>query len=776
MVETNLPIIFLKNVIVFPYNEIRVEFNKTQDKLVLENSEKFNDNYVLLVNLTDPLEENPRINDLPNIAVIGRIKSKIELANGTVRVVITGIDRVEVINYLESDYGYLESFVVPIKECDYDEVEAKALRRILFKNLTSYIDNSSFMSNSVLGRINGVDSISKLTDIVISELPLDYSEKLRYLNEVNSIKRIKMIATDLCREIETVKLENQLEVSLKEKIDDSQREYLLREKIRLIKEELGETNIKDAEVEDLKEKINKKNLPIKVRKRLLEELKRYSLSSEVSPEVTVIRSYIDWLLNLPWLDSSVDNYDIDEVNEVLNQSHYGLDKVKMRISSFVVVMEKIKKVNSQIICLVGPSGVGKTTLAKSIAKALHKKFVKISVGGVNDEAEIIGHRRTYLGANPGKIIQGLKKAGTNNPVFLIDEIDKMTKDYHGDPASALLSVLDKEQNDSFCDNYIEEEFDLSKVMFILTANDITKVPVALRDRLEVIELSSYTNYDKQEICKKYLIPKLFREYKLRDSNVSISDDAIEMIIRGYTKEAGARELSRKIEEICRKIVCEDINDTIIDRNNLKDYLGLEKYHHNKNDSNNKSGIVNALAYTVCGGEVLKVSVAKYKGKGNIKVTGTIGDVMKESVEIAFSYLKSNCDKFEIDYKVFNNNDFHIHIEDGTTPKDGASAGITIVSALISLLKDRVISNSISMTGEITLRGKILPVGGLKEKLIAASVNDISKVFIPFDNKCDLEDIPIEIKDKMDIVFIKDYLELYYYLFNEQYSLEKKENE
>ena len=756
----------LKNAILFPYNEIRIEFNKTQDKLVLENSEKFNDNYILLINLADPLEENPRIKDLPDIGVVGKIKSKIELSNGTVRVVITGVDRVEVINYFESDYGYLESFVVPVRDNESDEIEVRALRRLLFKNLTSYIDNSSVMSNSVLGRISGVDNISKLTDIVIAELPFDYTEKLKYLNEIDPVKRIKMITSDLCREIETVKLENQLEVSLKEKIDDSQREYLLREKIRLIKEELGEANIKDTEIAELRKRIDEKELPDKVRKRLLEEVKRYSLSSEASPEVTIIRSYIDWLLNLPWLESSQDRYDVDEINERLNESHYGLEKVKMRISSFVVVMEKIKKVNSPIICLVGPSGVGKTTLARSIANALNKKFVKISVGGVNDEAEIVGHRRTYLGASPGKIIQGIKKAGTNNPVFLIDEIDKMTKNYRGDPAAALLEVLDKEQNDTFCDNYIEEEFDLSKVMFILTANDITKVPVALRDRLEVIELSSYTNYDKQEICRKYLIPKLFREYKLRDSNISISDDAIGMIIRGYTKESGARELSRKIEEICRKIVCDGIVGTIINKDNLRDYLGIEKYHYSRNDSNNKSGIVNGLAYTVCGGDILKVSVTKYKGKGNIKITGSIGEVMEESVEIALSYLKSNCDKFGIDYKIFSNNDFHIHIEDGATPKDGPSAGVTIVSAFISLLVDKIISNNVSMTGEITLRGKILPIGGLKEKLIAASVNDISRVFIPYDNKGDLEDIPLVIKDKIDIVLVKDYLELYYYLFNE----------
>ena len=535
MVETNLPIILLKNVILFPYNEIRVEFTKSKEKLVLENSEKYNDNHILLINLIDPLEENPSIKDLPNIGVIGKIKSKIELSNGTIRVVIAGLSRVEILNYIESDYGYIESFVIPTKDYDYEETEAIALKRVLFKELNNYINTSSLMSNSVLGRISGVDNISKLTDIIASELPIDYTNKFKYLNTPNPIKRIKTIIEDLNKEIETVKLENEIELTLKEKIDSSQREYLLREKIRIIKEELGESNIKDTEIDLLRNKIKEKDLPEKVKKRLNEELKRYILSSEVSPEVTIIRTYIDWLLNLPWNISTKDDYKIKEVTDLLNETHYGLDDIKKRIIEFVAVIKHTNNVNSPIICLTGPPGVGKTTLAKSIARSLNKKFVKISVGGVSDEAEIVGHRRTYLGANPGKIIQSMKQAGVNNPVFLIDEIDKLTKDYHGDPASALLAVLDKEQNKTFCDNYIEEEFDLSNVLFILTANDITKIPNALKDRLEIIELSSYTNYDKKEICKKYLIPKLFKQYKIRDYNISINDNAINKIITDYTK-------------------------------------------------------------------------------------------------------------------------------------------------------------------------------------------------------------------------------------------------
>ena len=764
MVETNLPVLLLKNNILFPYSEIRIEINSQVEKKLIENACKNNDNQLLLINLLDPLEENPNVSDLPNLGIVGKVKSMLELSNGSLRIVLVGLERVSILNYLESEYGYLESFVIPIKEVVTDSLEIAALRRVLFKELNRYIEISSLVSNNVIGRTVGIDDISKLTDIVCFELPLEYTSKLNYLKTNDPVVRIKNLINDLDKEIETSELENEIELSLKEKIDASQREYLLREKIRIIKEELGESTIKDTEIDDLKRKINEKDLPERVRKRLLDELKRYTLSSESSPEVTIIRTYIDWLLALPWREEENNNYKVKRVNEILNDSHYGLEAIKTRIAEFVIVMDKIKD-NSTIICLVGPPGVGKTTLAKSIAKSLNKKFVKISVGGVSDEAEIIGHRRTYLGANPGKIIQGMKKAGVNNPVFLIDEVDKLNKDYHGDPASALLEVLDKEQNKYFTDNYIEEEFDLSKVVFILTANDITKIPSALRDRLEIIELSSYTNYDKKEIAKKHLIPKLFKKYHIRDYNISINDFAINKIIEDYTKEAGARELERKIEQICRKVIYEDIHDEIIKVSNLKDFLGPVKYHHQKNDNFNKSGIVNALAYTIYGGEILKVSAAYYKGTGKVKVTGTVGKIMEESVEVSLSYIKSNAKNFDIDEELLLNNDFHIHIEEGATPKDGPSAGITITTALLSLLKDKVISNNISMTGEITLRGKILPIGGVEEKLIAASTNNIKQVFIPSDNSNDLEQLPSEVNDKLEIILVRDYLDIYHYLFN-----------
>lgn len=765
MVQTNLPVLLLKDTVLFPYNEIRLEFSTSKEKLVLETAYQYYDQQILLLNLNDPLEENPNIDDLPTIGVVGKIKSKLSLSNGNERVVIAGLERVQVVNYLENDYGYLDSFVISVPIEEVDEKEITALRRILFRDLNTYIDSSSLMSNSVIGRISGVSDIGKLTDIVCAELPISYSKKIKYLRQVGSISRVKLLLEDLKSEIETIKLEDEIETSLKNKIDTSQRNYLLHEKIRIMKEELGEFTIKDTEANQLRQRIKEKKLPNRVRVHLEEELKRYILSSEASPEVTIIRTYIDWLLNLPWYEGTKSKYQLDKVKEVLNESHYGLDVAKKRIIEFVSVVEKVKKIESTIICLVGPPGVGKTTLAHSIANALDKKFVKISVGGISDEAEIVGHRRTYLGASPGKIIQGMKKAGVNNPVFLIDEVDKLGKDYHGDPASSLLEVLDKEQNQHFCDNYIEEEFDLSKVLFILTANDITKIPSALRDRLEIIEISSYTNYDKKEIAKKHLIPKLLKEYRIKDNNITIDDSAITKIIEDYTKEAGARELKRKIEEICRVIVTEDIHDIVITNENLDTYLGISKYFHTKNEKFTESGTLNALAYTIYGGEILKISVTSYKGEGKLKVTGNIGKVMKESVEVALSFVRSNAEKFGIDDLLFQFRDFHVHIEEGAIPKDGPSAGVAIATALISLLKNEIIPYDISMTGEITLRGSILAIGGLKEKLIAAMDNGIERVFIPLPNKQDLEEVPEEVKKSLDLVLVKNYFDIYYYLFN-----------
>lgn len=716
-----------------------------------------------MINLNDPLEEEPDYNTLPDIGILGKIKSKIDLPNGITRVVMTGIDRVEIVS-INNNNDFLSAFVISTKEYDYNEVEASALRRVLYRKLDEYIDISPYMSNTVIGRITEVKNISKLSDIIVSELPLEYNEVLKYVSITNPMNRIREITLDLSKEIETVRLENEIEDNLKVKLEEEQKEYMLREKIKLIKEELGEVDLKDADIDKIRNKMNSLDLPESIIKRLNEEIDRYSLTSSASPEVTTIRTYIDWLLCLPWNKLSKDNTDVKKITEVLNNSHFGLESVKKRIIEYIAVKKKTNTSNSPIICLVGPPGVGKTSLASSIAKALNKDFVKVSLGGINDEAEILGHRRTYVGASPGKIIQQMKKANTSNPVFLIDEVDKLTKDYKGDPASALLEILDKEQNDKFCDNYIEEEFDLSNVMFILTANNIGGIPAPLLDRLEIIELSSYTIYEKLNIAKYHLIPDLLNEYKVK--NIKFTDSAIQKIITYYTKEAGARDLYRQIDSIIRKAIINNDKSSkiVIDNGDVEAYLGATKYNITINDTNTKTGIVNGLAYTMYGGNILKVTCTLYPGKGNVTLTGALGDVIKESIYIALSYIKANNTMFKIDYKIFEEVDFHFHIEEGSIPKDGPSAGVTIVTAILSLLKNKIIPNNVSMTGEITLRGKILPVGGLKEKLIAATTNGIDTVYLPLESSKEFSLLPSEVRDNLNIILVEDYEDVYKSLF------------
>ena len=763
MTQTNLPVLYLRDAVLLPYNDIRLEFSDELDKNILDIAESSYDNYILLINLFDPLEVEPDTGGLPRIGILGRIKSKLSLPNGIMRVVLTGIDRVEIVSVNNND-NILNAFVIPTKEYDYDEVEAAALRRVLYRKLDEYIDISPYMSNTVIGRITEVKNISKLSDIIVSELPLEYKDSFKYIQIVNPMYRIKEVISDLSKETITVRLENEIEDSLKVKLEEEQKEYMLREKIKLIKEELGEVDVKDADILKIKNKMNSLDLPDYIIRRLNEEIDRYSLTSSASPEVTTIRTYIDWLLSLPWNKLSKDNTDIKKITEALDNSHFGLESVKRRIIEYIAVKKKTNISSSPIICLVGPPGVGKTSLASSIAKALNKDFVKVSLGGINDEAEILGHRRTYVGASPGKIIQQMKKAKTSNPVFLIDEVDKLTKDYKGDPASALLEILDKEQNMKFCDNYIEEEFDLSNVMFILTANNIGGIPAPLLDRLEIIELSSYTIYEKLNIAKYHLIPDLLSEYRVK--NIKFTDNAILKIITYYTKEAGARDLYRQIDSIIRKAIINNDKSSkvIIDTGDVEAYLGALKYNITINDINNKTGIVNGLAYTMYGGNILKVTCTLYPGNGKVTLTGALGDVIKESIYIALSYIKANNTMFKIDYKIFEEVDFHFHIEEGSTPKDGPSAGITIVTAILSLLKNKIIPNNVSMTGEITLRGKILPVGGLKEKLIAATSNGIDTVYLPLESSKEFSLLPSEVRDNLNIILVEDYEDVYKSLF------------
>ncbi len=764
-----LPVLLLHNMVLFPSSEIRLEFDSLEEKQLISISEGCFNSQILVVNPTLPLEEIS-LSALPTIAVVGQVRMRIDMPNGKTRISVYGVRRVQVTSYLEEDH---------ILRAEIDEIDVivpnskveLAYTRKMMNLLESYVDTTDY-TNNILERLVGVNNLDSMTDLIVTSLPLSYSRQLSYVSTTDVIERSMMIMEDIRDDIHILEIERKIDEKLSHDIEESQREYVLREKIRVIKEELGDINDKDSDIEKLREKTKKLNCPEKVKSRLLLEINRYETSNPNSPEVGIIRNYIDWLLDLPWKHYTVDNKDLRKVKDVLDDSHYGLDVVKERIIEYLAVKQNTKDLKSPIICLVGPPGVGKTSLAKSIAESLNRKCTKISVGGINDEAEIVGHRRTYVGAAPGLVIQGMKKAGSTNPVFIIDEIDKMTKDIKGDPASALLEILDPEQNKTFSDHYIEEEFDLSKVMFITTANYFDQIPPELRDRLEIIELSSYTEYEKLDIAKNYLIPREIKEHGLKTKNVEFSDEVILTIIRHYTKEAGVRDLGRNLASILRKIVKQKIldkkkEDYQITDYNIEKYLGKKKYLLNENDIIERIGIVNGLAYTPFGGDILPIEAVMFPGSGNIIMTGQLGDVMKESAQLSFDYLKSNFEKYHIDYEKIEKNDIHIHVPEGAIPKDGPSAGVSLTTTLLSLLTNHPIPTNIAMTGEMTLRGKILPIGGLKEKVIGAHRNAVQTIFIPRANEKDLEEIPEEIKEEIHFVLVDRYLDIHKILFKKK---------
>lgn len=772
--KSNLPVILLRGIILLPHNELRLEFDNDISRNIIDVSELFHDNHLLVVSGNNPLEETANVNELPQIGVIAKISHKMELPNGKTRVIITGLKRALIHEYLNlnNENEVLESIVSNIEPEEIDPKEETAIIRKLYHELESYIKQIPYISNSILSKIINVKKVDTMTDIISPNLPVSLNRIYEYLNTQSSVKRAQMILEDIYQESELFDIEKKLDLKVREELDNSQKEYLLREKIRLIKQELGDTSLKENEIEKLKEKMNSIDFPIKIKERLTNEIKRYETLPPTSPEVNISRNYIDWLMDLPWNTYTIDNSNLKDVKMKLDKTHNGLDKIKTRIIEYLAVQKLSKNVNSPILCLIGPPGVGKTSLAFSIAKAMNRNFVKVSVGGVRDECEIIGHRRTYLGANPGRIIQSMKKAKSNNPVFLIDEIDKMSSDYKGDPASSLLSVLDFEQNKYFSDNYIEEDYDLSKVMFILTANYIEDIPEALKDRLEIIELSGYTEYEKLDIAKKHLIPKIIKEHGLKSETINFDDEVILKIIRSYTKEAGVRELERQLSTIIRKIVTSIVTNNIkfrtlnITVENLFSYLGKEKFRNSNIKKHPQIGVVNGLAYTKFGGDTLPIEVNYYEGKGDLVLTGSLGDVMKESAQIALSYIKSNYKYFKLDYNKIVHNDIHIHVPEGAVPKDGPSAGITLTTALISAVGNKKINQDIAMTGEITLRGQVLPIGGLKEKTLGAYRNNIKKIIIPYDNLNDLDEIPNEIKEKLEFIPVKNYREVYKILVKE----------
>ena len=769
MIKTKLPVIVLRNLVLLPHGEIKLEISNADDKNIIDNSIKYHNNYVILVSTKGFLNENIELTELPNVGIIGKITSNFELPNNHIRINVEGINRATIFNYIDNKNSNLEAVIGPISIDEIDKDEEEANLRLLKREFAGYISISPNISNNIIIKLNEETNLDKLTDKIANMIPFNFENKNKYIYEFNSVKRSDMLIKQIAEEKNISYIERKIEEKVKRELDKSQQEFILKEKIKAIKEELGETDNKDEEISDLKKKIEDLNAPSNIKEKLLKEVNKYEMMSLVSPELSIVKNYIDTVLSLPFGIYTKDLKNIQKIEEELDKTHYGLKDVKNRILEYIAVKELTNDIKSPIICLVGPPGVGKTSLAYSISQALHRNFVKISVGGVNDEAEIIGHRRTYIGSKPGRIIEGLIKAKSSNPVFLIDEIDKMTKDIKGDPSSCLLEVLDPEQNSTFYDNYIEEAFDLSKVMFILTANSLLDIPYALRDRLEIINLTSYTTFEKLDIVKNYMFSKLLKEHGLTKNNLIIDDETINFIIKHYTKEAGVRELERVLSSLMRKIAKEIITGSkrkkfVLNEEDVIRLLGNIKYVDIGTTINNP-GVVNGLAYTDLGGSILPIEVSHYKGKGNVNMTGSLGNVMKESAQISIGYIKNNYKEFGVDIKKLNDDDIHINALHAGIPKDGPSAGITLVTAILSSFLNKKIDNKIGMTGEITLNGNILGIGGLREKSIAAYNSGIKKIFIPKENESDISEIPKEVLDSLEIVFVSNYSEIFNNLFN-----------
>lgn len=751
-------------IVLFPNSEVRFELDGTYEKDLFK---RIGENQEFL--LVNPYENNnfPDVTMLPKIGILAQLKLLMDMPNGKSKITIVGLRRVQINHYLVTDeLVYRADYT----ELDHTIVVDDHYKNLLIKALDKYISKVPYVSNAIMNKIDLIDNITDLSDLIISFLPFNMDKKRRYILELDSRKRCKMLIEDMNDDIQFVLLEEKIEKEVDKELESSQKEYYLRQKISAIQKELGDVGSKDSEVDRLKKKFHSLKCTPKIKSRIKLELNRYESTPSNSPEIAIIRDYLDWMLNLPWNIYTKDNHNFNDVMNTLNDSHYGLDKVKTRILEYLAVKQNTNSLKSPIICLVGPPGVGKTSLALSIAKALNRRVCKISVGGISDEAEIVGHRRTYVGACPGRVIQGIKKAKSSNPVFIIDEIDKMRKDFRGDPASSLLEVLDPSQNEHFSDHYIEEEYDLSKVMFIATANYIDQIPYELQDRLEIIEVPSYTEYEKFEICKNYIIPKALDDHGLTLFTVQFEDEAIMDIIRYYTKEAGVRELQRKISAILRKIVKKQLTSQefvsyTIDSKMILELLGKRTYSYNENDFQKRIGVVNGMAYTAFGGDILPIEATYYKGKGDLILTGSLGDVMKESAHISFSYVKAHAKEFGIDLSQLEENDIHIHVPEGAVNKDGPSAGITLTTVLISLFTKKSIPSTISMTGEMTLSGRILPIGGVREKVIGAHRAKIKTVYLPKENEKDLDDVDLKIREDMKFIFVENYLVLYHYLFS-----------
>ena len=752
-----LPLLPLRGISVFPY--MMLHFDVGRDKSISALDEAMvKDQLIFLVSQKDAATDDPSTDDFYQVGTVSKIKQLLKLPGDTIRVLVEGMHRGRIINHIKDDPFFeveIEEFVD--QEDVQKDIETEALMRAIFDSFEEYIKLTNRTAVDTLITISGVEEPARFADIVASNLSLRISQKQHILEAFDPLERLKRLHAILVKELDILRVERKINLRVKRQIDKMQREYYLKEQLKAIQKELGEDDGLMAEVEDYRKRVREAGLPEETEEKVLKEVDRLMKMSPGSAETGVIRGYLDWILELPWNVETEDNLDLKYARKVLDEDHYGLEKVKERILEYLAIRQLADGMKGPILCLVGPPGVGKTSIGRSIARALNRKFVRMSLGGVRDEAEIRGHRRTYVGAIPGRIIYSMRQAGSKNPVFLLDEVDKMSHDFRGDPASAMLEVLDAEQNNAFRDHYLEVPFDLSKVVFVTTANTTDTIPRPLLDRMEVIYISSYTEEEKLNIALKYLLPKQLKEHGLKKENLLISEKTVRDIINYYTREAGVRNLERRIADVCRKaakqLVEEKRKRVRVTGANLSKYLGIPAYRYEKVKEGTEVGIATGLAWTPVGGETLSIEVTTMKGSGKLVLTGQLGDVMKESARAGISYIRSRTAELGIDPNFYQDLDIHIHIPEGAIPKDGPSAGITIATAVISALANVPVRKDTAMTGEITLRGRILPVGGIKEKCLAANRVGISKVLIPVENEKDLEEIPANVKRKMEFVTV-----------------------
>ncbi|MGE6629051.1 endopeptidase La [Bacillus sp. NPDC077027] len=752
-IKRNIPLLPLRGLLVYPTMVLHLDVGREKSVQALEQA-MMNDHTIFLATQREISIDEPGEEEIFKVGTYTKIKQMLKLPNGTIRVLVEGLNRAQIESYTElEDYTSVE--IKELQEEDNKDAEAEALMRTLLDHFDQYIKISKKISAETYATVTDIEEPGRMADIVASHLPLKLKNKQEVLETVDVKKRLNRVISLIHNEKEVLEIEKKIGQRVKRSMERTQKEYYLREQMKAIQKELGDKEGKTGEVSTLMTKIEKSKMPESVRETALKELNRYEKIPSSSAESSVIRNYIDWLVNLPWGIYTEDRLDLKLASTILDEEHHGLEKVKERVLEYLAVQKLTNSLKGPILCLAGPPGVGKTSLAKSIAKSLDRKFIRISLGGVRDESEIRGHRRTYVGAMPGRIIRGMSKAGTMNPVFLLDEIDKMSSDFRGDPSSAMLEVLDPEQNHNFSDHYIEETFDLSQVLFIATANNLATIPGPLRDRMEIITIAGYTEVEKAEIVKDHLLPKQLKDHGLKKSNLQLRESAIYDIIRYYTREAGVRGLERQLAAICRKaaraIVAEDRKRITVTEKNLSDYLGKKVYRYGQAETTDQVGVVTGLAYTTVGGDTLSIEVSLSPGKGKLLLTGKLGDVMRESAQAAFSYIRSKANELNIDPDFNEKHDIHIHVPEGAVPKDGPSAGITIATALVSALTGRPVSKEVGMTGEITLRGRVLPIGGLKEKALGAHRAGLKTIILPKDNEKDIDDIPESVREGLTFI-------------------------